>query len=214
MIIDCHGHYTTAPPALESWRDRQLAASRTATGPCRPRAQSRRSAPRDNRKRPIEDPAGARQRPDDLFAPRGGMAHHVGNQKTSEDWSRVCNDLIYRVAEMFPKNFIGVCQLPQSPGVDPRNCIPELERCVNELGFVGCNLNPDPSGGWWKEPPLTDKWWYPLYEKMVELDVPGMIHVSSSCNPCFHATARTTSTATRPHSCSSSRVICSRISRR
>jgi len=23
---------------------------------------------------------------------------------------------------------------------------------------------------------------------MVELDVPGMIHVSSSCNPCFHAT--------------------------
>jgi 4-oxalmesaconate hydratase len=124
-----------------------------------------------------------------IFSPRAaGMAHHVGDQKTSEDWSRVCNDLIYRVSEMFPKNFIGVCQLPQSPGVDPRNCVAELERCVNELGFVGCNLNPDPSGGWWKEPPLTDKWWYPLYEKMVELDVPGMIHVSSSCNPCFHAT--------------------------
>ena len=124
-----------------------------------------------------------------IFSPRAaGMAHHVGDQKTSEDWSRVCNDLIYRVSEMFPKNFIGVCQLPQSPGVDPRNCVSELERCVNELGFVGCNLNPDPSGGWWKEPPLTDKWWYPLYEKMVELDVPGMIHVSSSCNPCFHAT--------------------------
>jgi hypothetical protein len=59
---------------------------------------------------------------------------------------------------------------------------------VNELGFVGCNLNPDPSGGHWKEPPLTDRWWYPLYEKMVELDVPAMVHVSTSCNPCFHAT--------------------------
>jgi 4-oxalmesaconate hydratase len=59
---------------------------------------------------------------------------------------------------------------------------------VTQLGVVGCNLNPDPSGGYWKDPPLTDRWWYPLYEKMVELDVPAMIHVSSSCNPCFHGT--------------------------
>ena len=64
----------------------------------------------------------------------------------------------------------------------------ELERCVKEFGFVGCNLNPDPSGGYWTDPPLTDKWWYPLYEKMVELDVPAMVHVSASCNPNFHST--------------------------
>jgi len=25
MIIDCHGHYTTAPRALEEWRNRQIA---------------------------------------------------------------------------------------------------------------------------------------------------------------------------------------------
>ena len=25
MIIDCHGHYTTAPAALEAWRKRQIA---------------------------------------------------------------------------------------------------------------------------------------------------------------------------------------------
>jgi 4-oxalmesaconate hydratase len=78
--------------------------------------------------------------------------------------------------------------LPQVPSVEPKNCIDELERCVKELGFVGCNLNPDPSGGHWKEPPLTDRWWYPVYEKMVELDVPAMVHVSASCNPAFHAT--------------------------
>jgi 4-oxalmesaconate hydratase len=59
---------------------------------------------------------------------------------------------------------------------------------VTELGFVGCNLNPDPSDGYWKEPPLTDRRWYPLFEKMVELDVPAMIHVSCSCNPAFHFT--------------------------
>ena len=50
------------------------------------------------------------------------------------------------------------------------------------------NLNPDPTGGYWTDPPLFDRWWYPLYEKMVELDVPAMIHVSSSCNPHFHFT--------------------------
>jgi 4-oxalmesaconate hydratase len=53
---------------------------------------------------------------------------------------------------------------------------------------VGLNLNPDTSGGWWTGLPLTDKSWYPLYEKMVELDVPAMIHVSASCNANFHAT--------------------------
>ena len=25
MIIDCHGHYTTAPKALENWRNAQIA---------------------------------------------------------------------------------------------------------------------------------------------------------------------------------------------
>jgi 4-oxalmesaconate hydratase len=78
--------------------------------------------------------------------------------------------------------------LPQSPGVPPANCIGELERCVSELGFVGCNLNPDPSGGYWTDPPLTDRGWYPLYEKMVELEVPAMVHVAASCNPNFHGT--------------------------
>jgi 4-oxalmesaconate hydratase len=96
--------------------------------------------------------------------------------------------MIHRVCTLYPKNFIGVCQLPQSPGVSPDSCIPELERCVKEFGFVGCNLNPDPSGGHWNAPPLTDRYWYKFYEKMVELDVPAMVHVSASCNPNFHGT--------------------------
>jgi 4-oxalmesaconate hydratase len=72
--------------------------------------------------------------------------------------------------------------------VPPKNCIPELERIVKELGFVGVNLNPDPSGGYWTDPPLTDRQWYPIYEKLCELEVPAMIHVTSSCNPNFHHT--------------------------
>jgi len=132
-----------------------------------------------------------RERGTDLtvFSPRaGGMGHHIGNATTSELWSDICNELIHRVCKLYPQNFVGVCQLPQSPGVRPDNCIAELERCVNEYGFIGCNLNPDHSGGYWTDPPLTDKWWYPLYEKLVELDVPAMVHVSASCNPAFHFT--------------------------
>jgi 4-oxalmesaconate hydratase len=190
MIIDCHGHYTTAPKSLEAFRQKQIAGLKD---PKLSPAKNSLVISDDELRETIE---GAqlriqRERGTDMtiFSPRaGGMAHHVGNAATSALWSDICNELIHRVCTLFPKNFTGVCQLPQSPGVRPDNCIAELERCVNEYGFVGCNLNPDPSGGYWTEPPLTDKWWYPLYEKMVELDVPAMVHVSSSCNPAFHFT--------------------------
>jgi 4-oxalmesaconate hydratase len=124
-----------------------------------------------------------------LFSPRAStMGHHEGDEAVSLSWTRACNDLVHRVVELYPDNFAAVCQLPQSPGAPLAQVIQELRRCVLELGFVGCNLNPDPSGGHWTSPPLTDRHWYPLYEAMVELDVPAMVHVSASCNPNFHAT--------------------------
>jgi 4-oxalmesaconate hydratase len=183
MIVDCHGHYTTAPGALGEWRKRQVAGG--SPGTLRISDDEIRNSLEGAQLR-IQ-----RERGTDVtfFSPRASaMEHHVGDAAVSLAWSRECNDLIHRCCSLYPGNFAAVCQLPQSPGVAPANCIPELERCVRQLGFIGCNLNPDPSGGHWKEPPLTDKWWYPLYEKMVELDVPAMVHVSSSCNPVFHAT--------------------------
>jgi 4-oxalmesaconate hydratase len=189
MIIDCHGHYTTAPAELEAFRKSQLAglgnpALSPLAGPKISDDQIRESL--ENAQLKLQ-----RARGTDLtiFSPRAStMAHHLGNAASSLEWSRICNDLIHRVCTLYPRNFAPVCMLPQSPGVKPETCIEELERCVNELGFIGCNLNPDPSGGHWTSPPLTDKWWYPLYEKMVDLDVPAMVHVSSSCNANFHAT--------------------------
>jgi 4-oxalmesaconate hydratase len=190
MIIDCHGHYTTAPKALQDYRAAQIAALKD---PAQPPYDGKIDISDDQIRESLE---GAqlklqRERGTDvtIFSPRASaMAHHVGTPTTSADWSRHCNDLIHRVCTLYPDNFVGVCQLPQSPGVPPSNSIAELERCVNEFGFIGCNLNPDPSGGHWTAPPLIDKYWYPIYEKMVELDVPAMVHVSSSCNPVFHAT--------------------------
>lgn len=190
MIIDCHGHYTTAPKALEGWRATQVKA--LESGAAAPK-RADVSISDDELRESLEKSQLRlqRERGTDLtlFSPRAmAMSHHIGKAETSQEWSRLCNDLIHRVCTLYPANFAPVCQLPQSPGVAPAGCVPELVRCVEELGFVGCNLNPDPSGGHWKDPPLTDRWWYPLYEKLAELDVPAMVHVSASCNPCFHAT--------------------------
>jgi len=188
MIIDCHGHYTTSPPEHQAWRQAQLAALRDGTSvPPLP------SISDDQIRESIETGQLRiqRERGTDLtiFSPRAAsMAHHEADAAANAVWSAACNDQIHRVCNLFPRNFIGVCQLPQASGADPAGCIVELRRCVEELGFIGCNLNPDPSGGHWSGPPMTDYSWYPLYEALVELDVPAMIHVSSSCNPNFHAT--------------------------
>ncbi len=190
MIIDCHGHYTTAPKALEIWRSRQIAA---IGDPARMPKVSELRIGCDEIRESIEKNQLRlmRERGSDLtiFSPRASfMAHHIGDFRVSATWAAICNELCYRVTRLFPDHFIGCAMLPQSPGVDPATCIPELERCVREYGFVAVNLNPDPSGGHWRSPPLTDRHWYPLYEKMVELEIPAMIHVSTSCNPCFHTT--------------------------
>ncbi len=191
MIVDCHGHYTTEPQAMLDWRKRQIAAINDPSQ--RPSVDSLEVSD-DELRASVEGAQLKLQRERGtsltLFSPRAsGMSHHIGDASVSESWSRLSNTFIYRLTKLYPKNFAGVCQLPQSPGVEPKNCIAELKRCVEEFGFVGCNLNPDPSGGYWTDPPLTDRWWYPLYEAMVELDVPAMIHVSLAANRAFHTTA-------------------------
>jgi len=188
MIIDIHGHYTTAPELHNQWRIDQLAAFEAGLpSPVYPQISDAiiRETIEGNQLRLITE------RGSDLtiFSPRASaMGHHEGDQRISLEWTVACNNLIRRVVGLFPETFLGVAQLPQSPGADLTETIAELERSVLELGFIGVNLNPDPSGGLWQTVPLTDKFWYPLYERMVELDVPAMIHVSASCNPNFHAT--------------------------
>jgi 4-oxalmesaconate hydratase len=191
MIIDCHGHYTTAPPQLGSYRETQKAA--LANDPDYIGVKGTIAIGDDEIRESLE---GAqlrlqRERGTDLtlFSPRASwMGHHIGNIHTSQHWTEHCNELIRRVCDLYPQNFAPVCQLPQSPGAPIEPSVHELRRCVDELGFVGANINPDPSGGYWDGPPLSDRYWFPLYEAMCELDVPGMIHVSAACNPHFHTT--------------------------
>jgi len=185
MIIDCHGHYTTAPKELGDYRDRQKAELAED-----PEHQAIKGVLNISDDQLRDSVAGAqlklqKERGTDvtIFSPRASwMGHHIGNASTSRAWTEHCNDLIYRLTQLYPRNFVGVAQLPQSPGASIDSSVEELERCVNELGFIGCNLNPDPTGGFFTGPELGDRYWYRIYEKMCELDVPAMIHVSGSCN--------------------------------
>lgn len=189
MIIDCHGHYTTAPGQLGEWRKQQLSAFEDGTtGPSQGPSISDddiRETLEANQLRLM----GERGIDLTIFSPRASfMAHHLGDFEVSAEWARICNDLCARVAELYPERFAPAAMLPQSPGVDPASCVEEIRRAVDEHDVVAINLNPDPSGGFWSSPPLTDEQWFPIYEAMIEHELPAMIHVSTSVNPAFHTT--------------------------
>jgi predicted TIM-barrel fold metal-dependent hydrolase len=96
-------------------------------------------------------------------------------------WARATNNAVADQVAAFPERFRGVAALPQAVGTSPEAWLEELERCVEELGFVGVLINPDPAEGQeLRVPRIGDEWWYPLFEKMVELNIPGLVH-SGGC---------------------------------
>lgn len=110
--------------------------------------------------------------------------HSVAPGLVTELWSRHCNDIIAKYVEFYPDRFRGVAGLPQhmNEALELR-VLPELRRCVEELGFVGCLINPDPTEAQGPTPPgLGEAFWDPLYAEMVRLDVPGLIHSAGSCS--------------------------------
>src|ERR1700730_15092272 len=117
MIIDVHGHYTTAPKQLQAWRQAQIASIG------RPFHDTLTISDDEIRETIVSGQLKLqKERGTDLalFSPTaGGMAHHYGDASTSLQWTQTVNNLIHRVCTLYPKEFVGVCQLPQSPGVSP-----------------------------------------------------------------------------------------------
>ncbi|MDE2375125.1 MAG: amidohydrolase, partial [Hyphomicrobiales bacterium] len=121
MIIDCHGHYTTEPKDLSRFRKEQTAAANAKDKTAMPSRASLKMSD-DEIRESIEKNQLKLQRERGtnltIFSPRAsGMGHHIGDESVSLEWSQICNDLIARVVSLYPQNFVGVCQLPQSPGV-------------------------------------------------------------------------------------------------
>lgn len=180
MIIDVHGHYTTAPGALQAFRDAQLAGGPAELAPVSD--DELRASVEPNQLRILRERGGDVM----LFSPKAsGMQHHIPDAALAAAWARASNDLIHRVCELYPEHFAPVAQLPQTPAGNLACVIAEVRRTVTELGFVAVNVNPDPSGTWAGKP-VTDASWSPLWAAIEELDVPAMVHVSTACNPNFH----------------------------
>jgi OH-DDVA meta-cleavage compound hydrolase len=120
-----------------------------------------------------------------MLSPRPFQLMHSEEPKPLvHAYVKMANDILARQVALYPDRFAGVGALPQTGDSPIEAALPELERCVAEHGFRGCLINPDPfenSGR--KAPPMGDRYWYPLYEKLVDLDVVGHIHSASSREP-------------------------------
>jgi 4-oxalmesaconate hydratase len=85
MIIDCHGHYTTAPRALTDFRDAQIAALKDpAQTPSRASLKISDDQIRDSLEKAQLKLQRERGTDVTVFSPRASaMAHHIGDATTS-----------------------------------------------------------------------------------------------------------------------------------
>ncbi len=179
MIIDIHGH-VSAPPELYAYRSVTL-ASRGAHGRGDPGVSDEKLEESAQEHIALLKKVGTDIQ---FISPRPFQQMHSEKpERIVHWWIAAVNDIIARHCKAHPEAFRGVAGLPLCAGASVKNALPELERCVKELGFIGCLLNPDPYEHDGDSPPLADEYWYPLYEKLVELDVPAMIHSAGCKSP-------------------------------
>ena len=88
------------------------------------------------------------------------------------DLSRLLNDHIADVCRDHPSRFIGLGTVPMQ---SPELAIPELDRCINELGLagiqIGSHINPD--GTHWN---LDHAELFPIFERAAQLGAAIFVH--------------------------------------
>ena len=174
MIIDAHAHLV-APDGLYAYRATLIADGGYHAG--KPKISDDALAEASAGNVAIMDSVGTDLQ---LVSPR---PFHLGSSmnptRLVEPWIRANNDTIARTVALHPNRFAGVAALPLVPDQPVDVAFAELDRIV-DLGFVGVLVNPDLHEGRGHTPPLGDRYWYPLYEKLVERDLPMHVH-SAGC---------------------------------
>lgn len=187
MIIDCHAH-TSAPPQLAVYKA-GLVSHRGSHGRGKVSYTDEQLVAAWHRKEMA--PCGHIEHMTNngidlqLVSPRPFQTMHSEKPGYLVEWYiHEVNNIIADSVRLFPGKFFGIGGLPQQGGEPVNVVFAEMERCVKKLGFKGFLLNPDPyenDGN--KAPPMGDRYWYPLYEKACELDVPLHIHTAGSRFP-------------------------------
>jgi predicted TIM-barrel fold metal-dependent hydrolase len=188
-VLDVHGH-VSVPQAANSFLMSMLGSNTAIKSPIgSPQAGPAQVTIEQFQAAALEHIAYLDERQIDvqLIGPRpflmlGWMEPHL-----LPAWTRYVNDMIHQQCQFFPERFVGACQLPQlSSAPDLSNCVAELTRCVQELGFGAAYVSPDPAG-LRTTPGMHEPHWYPLYEAAQEFDVPLIVHGTNSLDPRFRA---------------------------
>ncbi len=183
MIIDCHGH-VSAPVELWAYKA-SILAHRGSHGRGKVNvtdeqiiaAAKKKEAWPDGHLQLLHDHGTDMQ----LISPRPfQMMNSMQPGRLVHWFCEEVNTIIHRQCTLIPDTFIPVAGLPQVAGEPIENVFAEMDRCVS-LGFKGFLLNPDPyENGPEEAPGMGDRYWYPLYEKLCELDMPAHIHATGS----------------------------------
>ncbi len=179
MIIDAHAHLY-APPELYAHRSNLIAAKGLYGEHYRAKISDAELKKFVDENVAIMDGVGTDVQ---FLSPRPFMMiNGAARWPDIVDWTMDNNDIIARAVRMHPTRFRGVGSLPQQVGRPVNSLFDEITRVTEELGFVGVLLNPDPGEGMGTSPNLGDSYWFPLYERLCELDLPAHIHSGQCCN--------------------------------
>ncbi len=175
MIIDTHSHLVAPPGINDAWTAMEGAGV----------YGGRRKTPLSDQELidaadgqiSLMDEVGTDMQ---LTSPRPYILKH--SHKPGEIvcwWIQNLNDAVAVQTTARPQRLRGIGALPQLSGEPITGVFDELDRCINDLNFVGVLLNPDPGEGNGLTPTMDNPYWFPLYEKLVEMDVPALLHCAS-----------------------------------
>jgi 4-oxalmesaconate hydratase len=176
MIIDSHAHLV-APPSLYAYRSLLIVSGAQHGASLVEIKDAELQTFADSNVKTMDGVGTDMQ----LISPRPFQLINRGRVTDAKLWARSNNEIIARTVKMHPNRFRGVAALPQVSGQPVDIIFDEIDYAVNELGFVGILLNPDPGEGLDQTPTLADEYWYPLYEKLVAMDLPAHIHSGGCC---------------------------------
>ena len=178
-VLDVHGH-VSGPPGTVSWIDMGFASGHQGASPFRSGANRPGNLSDElmyERNKYHVDFMDDRNIDVQVLGPRpfrmmGWMPRHLLKR-----WCEFTNDTIHHQTQNFPDRFLSTTMLPQiAEAPDLSNCVDEFEYNIQERGFAGTYLSPDPDGRH-NSPGMNDtKYWGPVYEVCERNNVPVFIH--------------------------------------
>jgi predicted TIM-barrel fold metal-dependent hydrolase len=82
------------------------------------------------------------------------------------------NDEVADIVKKYPRQFVGFASVDPWKG---KRAVEEMSRAINELGLIGAKFHPGVQAFY-----PNDARFYPLYEKIVELNVPALFHTGTN----------------------------------